>query len=111
VSNSTIPTSQPYAVLPACVRSLSARTTVANDAHSDRNQVALFSSALHTLPLPAKLSPAMLAKACRAGHDWGIVLLPPCLRPPLSHNRHPNNARVPSYVIDWHAPADLVDLI
>jgi hypothetical protein len=37
------PTSRPYAILPACVQSLSARTTVAGDVRSDRNQAAQFS--------------------------------------------------------------------
>ena len=43
-------TNQLFAVLPACVRNPLTRTMVADDAHSDRNQVAQSSSALHTLP-------------------------------------------------------------
>src|SRR5262245_18194047 len=50
VSNSTTATSQPYPVLPACVRSLYAQTTVADDARSDHSRRAQSSRELHTLP-------------------------------------------------------------
>ena len=36
------PTSQPYAVPPACVQSLSTRTMVVDDAHNDHNQPGRF---------------------------------------------------------------------
>jgi hypothetical protein len=62
------PTSQPYAVLRACVQSLLIRATVADDAHSDRNQVAQFSSALGTLPA-GQVVPEMPAATCKSHHD------------------------------------------
>src|SRR5262245_21304372 len=61
VSNATTPTSQPYAVLPACVQSLSDRTMVVDDVHSNRSRGAQFSSALHTLS-DGRVVPEMPAK-------------------------------------------------
>src|SRR5262245_34484620 len=42
VGNSTTPTNQPFAVLPACVRNPLTRTRAADDAHSDHNQPVRF---------------------------------------------------------------------
>jgi len=61
--NSTTPTNQPYAVLPACVQSLSDRTMAVDDVHSNHSRGARFSSALHTLS-DGRVVPEMPAKTC-----------------------------------------------
>ncbi len=92
LSNSTTPTNPPYAVHPACVRSLLTRTMVADVVRSDHSRRAQFSSALHTLS-DGRVVRATPAKTCRRVHGLGIALAPAGSPPRSAHSHRPNNAK------------------